>query len=191
MQFIKDEGYRVTPLSDVVAHLANNKPLDGKSVAITFDDGYRSQYTYAFPILQKFAYTGTFFIYTNAIDKLSGSMTWEEIVDLDKNGMSIGAHTRSHAMLTNLSDKNMLHDEIYGSKEDIQMHLQKNIDLFAYPFGAYDNLIKNDVEGAGFIGAVSVNMGHLQTKDIRYALKRYNVNDSDAEFRALFPLQKK
>lgn len=185
MQFIKEEGYRVISLSDVVAHLANNKPLAGKNIAITFDDGYRSQYTYAFPILQKFAYTGTFFVYTNAIDKLNASMKWEEIADLDRHGMSIGAHTRSHAMLTNINDKNALHDEIEGSKEDIQTHLQKNIDLFAYPFGAYDDSIKADVERAGFRGAVSVNMGHLQTKDIRYALKRYNVNDNDVEFRAL------
>ncbi len=191
MQFIKDQGYNVISLSDAVVHLANNKPLHGKNIAITFDDGYRSQYTFAFPILQKFGYTGTFFIYTNAIDNLNASMTWEEISDLDGHGMTIGAHTRSHAMLTNIGDKKILRDEIEGSKEDIQAHLQKNIDLFAYPFGAYDESIKTEVESAGFRGAVSVNMGHLQTKDIRYALKRYNVNDNDIEFRALLQANKK
>ncbi len=191
MQFIKEEGYNVIPLSDVVAHLKSSKPLEGKNIAITFDDGYKSQHTFAFPILQKFGYTGTFFIYTNAIDKLSASMTWDEIIDLDSHGMSIGAHTRSHAMLTTISDKSILHDEIEGSKEDIQAHLKKNIDLFAYPFGAQDELIKTEVEQAGFTGAVSVNMGHLQTKTIRYALKRYNVNDNDVEFRALLVANKK
>ena len=191
MQFIKEEGYSVVSLEDVAEHLASNTPLHGKNIALTFDDGYKSQYTFAFPILQKFGYTGTFFIYTNAIENLSASMTWEEIVDLDKHGMTIGAHTRSHAMLTNISDKKILFDEIEGSKDDIQAHLQKSIDLFAYPFGAYNNQISAEVLQEGFVGAVSVNMGHLQTKQIRYALKRYNVNDNDLEFRALLQTSKK
>ena len=186
MQYLHDHGYFVASLNDIVSHLASSSPLKGKYVAITFDDGYQSQYQYALPILKKYNDTATFFVYTNAISNLKASMTWDEVVDLDREGMTLGAHTRSHALLTKIIDTKLLHDEIQGSKDDIESHLHKPISLFAYPYGRYNDVIISEVMRDGFSGAVGVTMGRLQTYDQRFALKRYNINDDDTQFRAIF-----
>lgn len=186
MQYLHDRGYSIASLNDIVSHLASSSPLKGKYVAITFDDGYQSQYQNALPILKKYNDTATFFIYANAISNLKASMTWDEVVDLDRERMTIGAHTRSHALLTKITDTKLLHDEIQGSKDDIESHLHKPTSLFAYPYGKYNDATISEVMWDGFSGAVGVTMGRLQTYDQRYALKRYNINDNDTQFREIF-----
>ena len=135
LQYLKELGFTVVSLKDVVAHLASSSPLKGKYVAITFDDGYQSQYHYALSILKKYNDTATFFVYTDAVDRLKQTMTWDEIIDLDSQGMIIAAHTRTHPLLTKIDNKNQLSQEIYGSKEDLETHLHKSVTLFAYPYG--------------------------------------------------------
>ena len=186
LQYLKEHGFTVVSLKDVVAHLASSSPFRGKYVAITFDDGYQSQYHYALPILKKYNDTATFFVYTDAVDRLKQTMTWDEIIDLDSQGMTIAAHTRTHPLLTKIHNKDQLSQEIYGSKEDLETHLHKSVTLFAYPYGKYNDAIIAEVKNDGYIGAVGVNMGHLQTKEQLYTLKRYNVNDNDLEFQKLF-----
>ena len=186
LRYLKENGYTVIPLNDVINHLASSSPLRGKYVVLTFDDGYQSQYQYAFPLLKEYGDTATFFIYTNAIHNLKRAMTWEEVINLDKEGMSIGAHTKSHTMLTKISDEKQLEEEIQGSKDDLEAHIHKPVELFAYPYGQYNDAIVKNVKKDGFLGAVSVIAGQLQTYDQRFSLKRYNVNDGDHEFLWIF-----
>jgi peptidoglycan/xylan/chitin deacetylase (PgdA/CDA1 family) len=74
------------------------KPISPKSVVLTFDDGWESQYTLAYPLLQKYHYPATFFIATNMIGKKQ-FMSWEELQNLNAHGMTVGSHTKSHANL--------------------------------------------------------------------------------------------
>ena len=113
-------------------------------------------------------------------------MTWDEVVDLDREGMTIGAHTRSHALLTKITAAKLLHNEIQGSKDDLESHIHKPTALFAYPYGRYNDATISEVIRDGFSAAVGVTMGRLQTYDQRFALKRYNINDNDTHFRAIF-----
>jgi peptidoglycan/xylan/chitin deacetylase (PgdA/CDA1 family) len=110
------------PTSDSINTANNNK-----AVILTFDDGYKSQYTNAKPILDKYGYKATFNIVCNYVGGGEGTvhpnvkMTWEDIIALHNEGHDIGSHTMSHDDLDSLSEKGIEY-EVGGSKECLFDH---------------------------------------------------------------------
>jgi peptidoglycan/xylan/chitin deacetylase (PgdA/CDA1 family) len=108
---------------------ANNN--NNKAVILTFDDGYKSQYTNAKPILDKYGYKATFYIICNDVEN-NGQLKWEDITALYKEGHDIGSHTMNHADLSQTSKKETQY-EIGESKQCLLDH-GINATSFAYPF---------------------------------------------------------
>lgn len=152
MALLSKEDYVVVSFDDLTRALRGDLALGEKSVIITLDDGRDSQYTYALPILKKYGYKATFFIFTNAIGR-RGYLTWDQLKELRDAGMAIEAHTRLHPFLTRIVDDVTLRDEIIGSKKSIEEQLGIVVHYFAYPFGMYDNRVANEVKDAGFLAA--------------------------------------
>lgn len=101
MEAIRKEGYTVIPIDDYLAYLADKKDIPDKSVIITIDDGYRSFYNYAYPILKVFKYPATVYVYTNWIGSGKSAMSWDDVRELDKSGLiTIGSHSRRHPFMT-------------------------------------------------------------------------------------------
>src|SRR5215208_2626422 len=138
------QSFPSAPNSDI--NIANNK-----AVIITFDDGYKSQYTNAKPILDKYGYKATFDIVCNYVGGGEGvvhpnvKMTWEEIIALYNEGYDIGSHTMSHDDLDSQSE-NGIEYEVGGSKECLFDH-GINPTSFAYPLntGAQNAAVVNTV----------------------------------------------
>ena len=164
-----------------VDQLLKNTPLPPKPVVITFDDGWQSQYTNAFPLLQKYGDTATFFIYTNAIGQ-KHFLTWQQVKNLDAAGMTIGSHTESHPYLLKITAKQRLTEEIAGSKQIIESQLGKKINFFAYPFGHYNKTIIDAVKEAGYKAARSFYRGVYNTKDDLFTLKVIKASNNFNEF---------
>src|SRR4051794_22826557 len=101
MQGIKDAGFTVIPLQDFIAWRANKKNIPHKSCIITIDDGWVSGYTNAWPILKKFNYPFTLFIYVNYVGTGGKSLSWEQLSEMRDAGVDIQCHTYSHANLKN------------------------------------------------------------------------------------------
>ena len=114
-------------------------------VVLTFDDGYRDFYTYAFPVLQQYGYTGTVFLPTGYIDGkrpgLRGKehLSWDEVGELVAHGITFGSHTVNHSQLNKLSWKE-IEFELKASKEGIETHINKLVkkpptsNVFCYPY---------------------------------------------------------
>jgi peptidoglycan/xylan/chitin deacetylase (PgdA/CDA1 family) len=138
MCFLDANNYNVVPLSSW-SLLFNNANYLKKQVIITFDDGYEDFYINAFPILEKFKFTATMFLPTNFISnkniKFKGKkcLTWQQVRDLNNNGISFGSHTVNHLKLINES-KHTVEKEIIKSKKNIEDKLGCEIDSFSYPF---------------------------------------------------------
>ncbi len=98
MQAIKDLKLNVITLEDFILWKQGKKTIPDKSVLITIDDGWKSVYTDAYPILKEFGYPFTIYLYTNYIDRGGSSMTSEMIHEMMKNGCTIGSHSVSHPM---------------------------------------------------------------------------------------------
>ncbi len=152
MRYLGEAGYHVTTFAALEAHLRDGAPLPANPVIISFDDGWSDQFTYAFPILEKYHYTAEFFVFTNPIGH-RGFLTWDDLRTMLKAGMVIGDHTRSHPFLTKITDPAKLWNEIDGSKLLIEKTLGIAVNEFAYPFGQYDPAIIRLVEKAGYQAA--------------------------------------
>lgn len=160
MKYLGDAKYNIINFSDVENYFKNGTPLPANPIIISFDDGWSNQYRYAFPILKKYQYPATFFVFTNAIDK-KGFFTWDQLHELMNAGMTIGSHSLSHPFLTKIKSEAVLWDEIYGSKQILEQKLGIKVNDFAYPFGQFNALATALVERAGYLSS----RGDYMTKD--------------------------
>lgn len=181
LQYLQDNKYSVISFGALVDHLLENTPLPSKPVVITFDDGWETQYAYAFPLLIKYKDTATFFVYTNAIGQ-KNFMTWQQIKNLDTAGMTIGSHTKSHPYLAKILNKQKLTEEIAGSKKIIEEKLGEKVDFFAYPFGHYNDQVIAVVKEAGYKAARSFYRGAYNTKEDLFTLKVISANNNFDKF---------
>lgn len=181
LQYLKDHNYVVIGLDFLAIALDQNIILPPKSVVITFDDGWSNQYTHAFPLLRKYNYTATFFIFTNAIGH-DYFLTWDQVRVLNNSGMTIGGHTKSHPYLLEIHDPDTLQDEIIGGKRIIEEQIGQEIGLFAYPYGSYTNQIIDIVKEAGYVAARSAYKGTHHTRDDLFKLKGVEVTDDFNKF---------
>ncbi len=162
MQRLKDEGISVISMSDFLAWRRGEKSIPSRSAIITIDDGYVSAFDTARPILKKFGYPWTYFIYTKYVGSGGKSITWEQLGQLRDEGVEIGCHTVSHQDLRDPRGKTpeayeqWLRDEIAGSKTIIEQHLGIRCTAFAYPFGGWNSRIVQIVREAGYAAAFTV-----------------------------------
>lgn len=107
--------------------------ISNKAVMIGFDDSYMSQILYAKPILDKYGFKASFFEVCTWVGKTKDRQTWQDIAELQRDGMDIESHTMTHAHLpTLLSSPNLLVYEIGGSKQCLANH-GVNATIFGYP----------------------------------------------------------
>lgn len=150
MQYLKDNGYHPVTMKQLTDSYRNGTGLPSKAVVLTFDDGWKNQYTYAYPILRKFGYSATFFIIT----KVRGGsyMTWDEIREMDRAGMDIGSHSETHPKLSRIpADK--ARQEVSGSKKSLESELGHPVESIAYPYYDHDAAVMKMVEDAGYAAA--------------------------------------
>lgn len=166
MNYLKTNGFRVITPEDILAFLEYRAPLPKKSVMITVDDGYRSVYDVAYPILKKYGFTATIFIYTNFVGVSSKAITWDQLREMKTNGFTIGSHTIAHSDLSKQGDDEdeaaylrRLRHEIKQSKDLIDSKLDQDTMFFAYPFGRANGTAVMICHEAGYRLAVTVNRG--------------------------------
>ena len=167
--YLKDSGYVSISFDDLEKSLQSGAALPPRPVIICFDDGPETQYTYALPLLKKYSYTATFFLFTNAIGR-PHYLSWDQVTELSNEGMQIGCHSRFHPYLTRISSERELWDEIAGAKATLEAHLGKPVTVYAYPFGQYNEHIVELVKKAGYTCARGTNSGIVHTREDLFTL---------------------
>ncbi len=185
MTYLKENRYRVISLQQMVDFLTYNKALPKNSVVITIDDGYRSVYDIAFPILKELGFTATLFIYTDFVSGGS-AMTWDQIREMKNTGFEIGSHTLSHA---DLSQKNSNENqqayiqritrEIKHSKAILDEKLNQDTLFFAFPFGRSNPNVLEISRQTGYLLGLSVNRGGNPFPTDRFKLYRDQILSRD------------
>src|SRR5436190_7157361 len=174
MKQLKDAGITVISMQDLLAWKRGEKNIPPRCAVITFDDGWKSQYEVGWPIMKKFGYPFTMFIYTEGVrgGSLGGgeAITWEQLADMRDNGVDIQAHTATHqdlreghnimlavpggkrtrTKLTGPQYEQWVHNEVVGSKELLEQRLGIKVNCFAVPFGNYNEHVKELARNAGF-----------------------------------------
>jgi peptidoglycan/xylan/chitin deacetylase (PgdA/CDA1 family) len=151
LQALADAGYTPITGEDYVAHMARGKKLPSKPILLTFDDASAGQYTRALPLLKKHHFVATFFVMTVVLGK-EGWLTKGQVRALDRDGMTIGAHTYDHKAVPEYSaaDYKIQFTEPGRELRGIVGH---KVELFAYPFGSYSAAAIPPMFGAGYRAA--------------------------------------
>jgi peptidoglycan/xylan/chitin deacetylase (PgdA/CDA1 family) len=135
------------PYSTSSSNVSSVVDSNNKAIMLGFDDGWKSQITYAKPILDKYGFKASFFVVCNYIN--SGEMrrmNWQDIARLQKDGMDIESHSMTHTPYLNKLHQSGLDYEIGGSKQCLASH-GYNPTIFAYPYnlGSNDSAVVNTV----------------------------------------------
>src|SRR5215831_3524696 len=165
MQELKNRGISVIGMQDFLAWKRGEKNIPPRSAIITFDDGWKSQYDVAWPIMKKFGYPFTLFIYTEGVrgGHFGGgeAITWEQLAEMRDAGVDIQAHSETHQDLRKPYDKvakkrlsqpeyeQWLQNELGRSKETLEQRLGIKVNCFAVPYGFYNQHIKEIATRAG------------------------------------------
>ncbi len=180
MRYLKDKGYSIISLNELVEGIEKGEKSAHNTVVITMDDGYKDNFTYAYPVLKKYGFPGTIFLIANNIGTDANFLNWDEIRDMLKYRISFGGHTKNHVYLPSIKEKAILWDEIAGCKEHIEKHTGAAVSYFSYPRGGFTEEIKTLVKRAGYKAACTTNRGYdiLDKKDV-YELNRISMRNSD------------
>lgn len=150
MAFLKRFGYQVISLDELYRVKRGQRPPNPRMVAITFDDGDQSFYHRAYPVLKKYDFPVAVFVVVRHLDKGDmGSMKWEQVRELLAKGVTIGSHTLSHPVLTEINPAKQ-HWEIRWSKTRLYHRLKHRVDYISYPTGMFDEEVKETVQRMGY-----------------------------------------
>lgn len=169
MSYLAANRYSVIPLGMLLDALQGQGSLPSRSVVITFDDGWLSQYEHALPVLEQMHFPATFFVITLQVGRGSMYMGVDDLKELQRVGMTIASHSRTHPNLTKVSDA-QLREEVLGSRKDLQKMLGVTPDLFAYPYGSWNRRVAAAVKVAGYRAARAYPGGAWNDATDRYAL---------------------
>jgi peptidoglycan/xylan/chitin deacetylase (PgdA/CDA1 family) len=189
MRWLRQAGYRTISLSELMNGFETTQDLS-KTVVLTFDDGYQDFYTDAFPILKQCGFTATVFLATDRIRdesvRVEGAdyLTWNEVRELQSDGMSFGSHSVTHADLRSLGPEQIGYELGY-SKETIEQRIGALVESFSYPFalpeedGDFIRYLADTLENLGYTNGVSTSIGRAKPKDPRFFLPRLSINSWD------------
>src|SRR5512133_1687599 len=173
MKELKDKGITVISMQDLLAWKRGEKNIPPRCAVVTFDDGWKSQYEVAWPIMKKFGYPFTMFIYTEGVrgGSLGGgeAITWEQLADMRDNGVDIEGHSATHqdlreghaitliaggkrtrTKLTGPQYEEWMQNEVVGSKQLLEQRLGIKVNCFAVPFGNYNEHVKEIARNSGY-----------------------------------------
>ncbi len=190
LRFLKEHRYNVIPLESLAALVRDKKPIPPKTIAITFDDGYKNNYTNAFPILKKYKIPATIFLIVNEVGRSQGDrLKWEDVGEMQQSGLiTFGSHSLDPEPLVNLKSEEELRKQIFFSKEVLEKRLGRPVNSFSYTSGLFTSHIRQLVIDAGYQVAVTTNPGNDYPDYDVYALKRQRIS-STADNPLVFWLQ--
>jgi peptidoglycan/xylan/chitin deacetylase (PgdA/CDA1 family) len=180
LEFLVRAGYRAVTFTRAVTD-----PPAGKTLAVTFDDGFRSVASLAHPAMQRLGVPGTVFVVTDHVGTerpmvWSGlehwvgtehepelvAASWPELNALRQDGWEIGAHTRKHPHLTQI-DEASIYEELAGSRADIEEHIGGPCTSLAYPYGDHDDRVVAGADRAGFLRAATLPSQWQRSEPLR------------------------
>jgi len=184
MKFLKDEGFTILPLSDLILFFNKKKNLPNKTIFITIDDGYKSVYKHAYPILKEFNFPFSVFLSTDFVSDSENSdfMNWEMLKELKSNNGEIYNHTSDHSSLLKISKAKAL-KIINKSQKILQKELGEVSLIFSYPYGESNLDIENLIREQGFKLAFSQQSGPIHFYENIFRLPRFSINNKYGEIK--------
>jgi peptidoglycan/xylan/chitin deacetylase (PgdA/CDA1 family) len=187
LDVLTQEGYKlifVNEVADIV--LGKQSPPTGRVAAITIDDGHRSVFTVAFPIILRRHIPVTLFIYPSAISRSKSNMTWEQLRQMRASGLvEIESHTYWHpdfrkerAHRTDTEYAAFVDFQLIRSREILDKELGTQVSLLAWPYGIVDDTLSSLAKKDGYRAAFGFAGGLARVGDAPFSIHRIPVSNS-------------
>ena len=178
LRFLKKQGFQVVTLSEALSYLTQRSTIE-KMVCLTVDDGFNSFYENAFPLLQQYGFKATVFINTASVGS-PDYMDWEALRELQEAGIEIGNHSHQHDYFLNDSTESRLEhfaSDLLEAQSLIEQNLGRRPEVYAFPYGEFDDSLKNVVKQAGIKAAAVQSSGVMHKQSDFYQLPRFPMSD--------------
>jgi peptidoglycan/xylan/chitin deacetylase (PgdA/CDA1 family) len=169
MEYLKKNNYQVISLQDLVFSIKNRQPLPDRAVVITIDDGYKSVYDVAWPILESYGYPFTVFLYVKATDKnYKDILSWGEVQEMKAAGVDFQDHSYSHHRLGDWP-KSMdesqyrawIREDLLKGSRVLSGQLGEKPRFFAIPYGEYNSIVLEEALSVGYEAIMSQDPGSV------------------------------
>ena len=187
MDYLAQNHFNVVPLLELTEKLRKGEPLPDKTVAISFDDSYASVYESAFPRLKKRGWPFTFFVNTDSVGTSTLFVSWDQLREMAKHGVTIANHTTQHNHLPRRKkDESVVQwrvriaAEINQAQAKIEQEIGTAPMILAYPFGEYDADVQQIANKLGYI-AFGQQSGALYEKGDLQSVPRFPFGGSFTE----------
>ncbi|MBD2069390.1 glycosyltransferase [Leptolyngbya sp. FACHB-671] len=188
VRYLYDAGYYSITLEDWHAAMKAHRPLPGRAIMFTFDDGYQDFQTYAWPILKQYEFTAIVFLVANLVGKTNlwdqaygeeiPLLEWQQIRQLESEGVEFGSHSANHHPLTTIPYEAVIREGIC-SRMILERELGHLVKTFAYPHGAEDRVIQHLIGACGYSFGLSCRSGLCGLQEPLLALPRIEITGSD------------
>lgn len=184
MAHLKRRGFDFYTASELVEWYSERGAFPPRSVVVTFDDGWKDNYTNAFPILRRLGVRATIFVVPSVVGRVTARvqadgegprahLSREEILEMSAWGIEFGSHSLSHRLLHQLAPAEVK-TEVEESKRQVEELTGKPCKVFAYPAGFYTDDARRLIREAGYAAAFTTHYGPDAPPDL-YALNRTEI----------------
>jgi glycosyltransferase involved in cell wall biosynthesis/peptidoglycan/xylan/chitin deacetylase (PgdA/CDA1 family)/SAM-dependent methyltransferase len=184
IRWLRRRGYYSVSIDQWIDAMRTKRPLPGRPVLLTFDDGYRDFAEKAWPILDSHGFSALVFLVADQIggfadwDASYGEpaplMGWEEIRKLASEGAEFGSHALNHRKLDSIPI-DQVHQECAGSRSLLEDGLGRPVSAFSYPWGAHSPHVRRVLSEAGYRAGVTTHPAASRFTDDPFALPRFDI----------------
>lgn len=187
MQYIHDAGLSVITMQDFLEWLHGERCLPERCVLITLDDGWKSVYTDAYPVMKAYGYPFTLFLYTTYVQVQGDSMTRAQIKEMMDNGATVGSHSAHHyypRMWKRYSQQSEKYTaQVQTELPDSAATLKQwfgNCSTYCYPGGYNTPPMLESLAASDYKAAFTVIPAKVSIQENPFLVHRYMVFGTDA-----------
>lgn len=182
MEALKELQLPIITLDQFLEWKRGKAELPPRSVLITIDDGWKSVYTDAYPILKEYGFPFTVYLYKNYVDGGGRALTTPMIKEMQQNGCTIGSHSVSHPFPSTVKshakkgpeeyDK-FLRKELGHSRKFLMSKFKEPVTTYAYPGGYFTEEMFKIGDELGYEFYFTVKPGKVRRDSPNHTLPRY------------------
>ncbi|HEY9117034.1 MAG TPA: polysaccharide deacetylase family protein [Roseivirga sp.] len=177
LKYLKDNDFEVIILSKALERL--NQSSYPKTAVLTVDDGYKTFFENALPLLKQYGFSATLFVNTETVGT-SDFMSWDELKSAENAGIEIGNHSHAHPYFLNKGSVSFQED-LATSEAIFKEHLGKIPKVYAFPYGEWNDEMANQLQDKGYLGAVAQNSGVMYAGSSLFHLPRFPMSEAYAD----------
>ncbi len=196
LAWLRSHDYRIIPLRALVESFCDPAAeIPPRAVVLTADDGHKSVYTEMLPLIRRYHFPVTLFIYPSAISNADYALTWDQLAEMSRIGLiDVQSHTYWHPNFHQERAQRSADDyrafvmmQLTRSKQVIEQHIGNTVDMLAWPFGIHDPELEQWAALAGYRAAFTLERRVAGGETSLLALPRYLMTDLDrgARFAAI------